>query len=395
MTIRIHAPEIRVHADDLELSARVESHALPPGVPDRMTFSIARSSGLKFSDRSDAFLAGMLPIAMRLRQRIKIDGEVSTRLAHGLENYQDVLCAWWPDIFRRVEISAAKFDLREKDARPDGVGSSFSGGVDSFSAVMELRPQVSRYPEFSITHALMINGFGNFNDLNRSGVSGQMQRFYANALKQWGVPLVMVHSNLRPFRRAVFSSREVAYSYSASLASCAHALSPVFGRFNIPGWATNRYEDLAPEGSHPILDHHLSSDQLQVLHFGTSLSRSEKIERLATEAPVRQSLFACFRPPVFAADSGRVKNCGRCEKCLRTITILDIIGQLGAVQTFSHIGDIRAYKDPKVLMHISTSFLRDSIRAAQRHHRNDWLRLLTTALKERTAHLSAGSKAAR
>lgn len=391
MTIRVDQPEISERADMLELSARVASEAFPPGVPERLSWLIGRESGLAFSNRSDALLVAMLPIAMKLGQDIEIDGEISTRLAHGSESYQDILCAWWPDTFRRVRVTASTVNPRKTDTRPDGVGCSFSGGVDSYAAVMDLRPPVNRYPEFGITHALMINGYGQFLDLDRTGISEQMHRVYANALSQWGVRLVMIQTNLKLFRGRVFKRRELAHSFGASISACAHALAPVFGRFNIPGFATYRYEDLEPEGCHPVLDHHLSSDQLQIIHLGGSMSRSQKIERMASEAPVRQSLFACFSPPAFAADNGDVLNCCRCEKCFRTIVALDIIGQLGNFPTFRQRVDIRAYKDPRVLLKIPELFLRDLIVEAQRHRRDDWLQPLRTAeaLKQSTAGNSA------
>ena len=379
MTIRVSLPEIIERPDMLELSARVQSEAFPAGVPDRMTWSVVRNSGVTFSDRSDTFLVGVLAMAMKLGQSVELEGEISTQLAQGAETYQDILSTWWPELFQRVEVSMASVNLRKRDERPAGVGCCFSGGIDSFGALMELRPPINRYPEFGITHALMINGFDQIADLNQTGVSRQMQRVYSKALEQWGVRLVMIHSNLKLFRDAVFSRRELVRSFGSPLTACAYALSPVFGRFNLSGHATYRYEDLKPMGSHPMLDHHLSTDQLQVIHLGSSLSRSEKLETMVSEAPVRQSLCVCVRPPIFVADTGEVLNCGDCEKCIRTIVMLDIIGQLGNFPTFRHRKDISAYKDSGLLSKIPQMFLQDLIGMAKRHQRDDWLYLLKNA----------------
>jgi len=379
MTILVSLPEIIDRPDMLELSARVQSEAFPAGVPDRMTWSVARDSGVTFSDRSDAYLVGVLALAMKLRQSVELEGEISTRLAQGIETYQEILSTWWPELFQRVEVSMAIVTPRKKDERPAGVGCCFSGGIDSFSAVMELRPPINRYPEFGITHAVMINGFDQIADLNQTGVSRQMQHVYSKALEQWGVRLVMIHSNLKLFRDAVLSRREQVRSFGSSLTACAHALSPVFGRFNLSGHATYRYEDLKPMGSHPMLDHHLSTDQLQIIHLGASLSRSEKLEAMVSEAPVRQSLRVCVRPPIFTADTGEVLNCGACEKCTRTIVMLDIIGQLGNFPTTRHRKNISAYKDFGLLSKIPQMFLQDLIRLAQRHQQDEWLYLLRQA----------------
>ena len=385
MAIRISSPEIIDRPNMLELSARVGSPAFPAGLPERMIWSVKRDSGVTFSDRSDAFLIGVLPVAMRLGQNVEIEGEISTRLAQGIETYQDILSTWWPQVFRRVEVSMGRANPRNMDRRPAGVGCCFSGGVDSFSAVQALRPPLNRFPEFGITHAMMINGFDQIVDLNQTGVSRQMLHVYSKALEQWGVRLVMIHSNLKLFRDAVFRKHELTASFGSPLTACAHALSPVFGRFNLSGHATYRYEDLKPIGSHPMLDHHLSTDQLQIIHLGASLSRSEKLERMVSETPVRQSLRVCFRSPKFVAETGEVLNCGACEKCVRTIVMLDIIGQLENFPTFRHRADISAYKVPGLLSKIPAMFLQDMIRMAQRHQRDDWLILLKQSARLQTS----------
>jgi len=70
-------------------------------------------------------------------------------------------------------------------------------------------------------------------------------------------------------------------------------------------------------GSHPLIDNKLSWANIRVIHHGANLSRQEKIRYLLKDYiethkryPVLRVCYSQFREP----------NCGKCEKCLRTIT---------------------------------------------------------------------------
>jgi hypothetical protein len=250
------------------------------------------------------------------------------------------------------------------ESHPTGIGCSFSGGVDSFQALVDLRMPLVRFPEFEITHALMINGFDQVMDLEHRGVSQQMYEAYSSALAQWGIELVMVDTNLKLFKESVMTKKHLWASFGGSLTACAHALGSLFGRFSLPGHATYAYPDLKPVGSHPMLDHHLSTDQLQVIHAGARMSRTRKLESLAEHSIVQNSLRVCFRDPEFDAETGAIINCGKCEKCIRTIISLDLLGCLDEFSTFPHQPPMRMLQDSQLLARIPTIFLQDNMELA-------------------------------
>ena len=115
---------------------------------------------------------------MKLGEDIQVEGKVSSRLAHGIETYQNILATWWPEVFNIVDVNYESLEDRREELRPVGVASIFSGGLDSFHAVAELLPSHNQNSAFNITHALMINGFDQFVDLEHRGLSQKMFRNY-------------------------------------------------------------------------------------------------------------------------------------------------------------------------------------------------------------------------
>jgi len=378
--MRIGSPSITHQQNRHVLSANISVKADAVECPESLWFSMDGEESPFLPGMSDAFVVGLIASAMYLGEDIWVEGDVSTRLANGIDIYQDVLGTWWPGIFKPVEVHYESLVERRNELRPRGVGCTFSGGLDSYHAVLQLLPERMKYKGLSITHALMINGFDQFYDPKRRGVAQKMYDIYQPALKEWDVDLLMLDSNLKSFRNAILERKEQVHSYSSVLASCAHALGGVFGRFGVSGHATYAYNQLEPDGSHPALDHHLSSDQLQVFHTGTSHSRSRKTEILADYPHVRKNLRVCFGELRFDPQTGTPVNCCQCEKCVRTMVTLMIIGKLEKFSTFANNRPpSEAYRNPRTLSGIDDHHLKDMTELARRYGESDWVAILETA----------------
>lgn len=374
------------------LSAPVTVDTRGVNCPETFWFATQGEASFFLPGMADSFLVGLITSAMHLGEEIRVEGKVSARLASGLDTYQRILNTWWPELFKRIEIHYEDLVERREDLRPKGVGCTFSGGLDSFHAVLQMLPANVKYPGFGITHALMINGFDQFYDPERRGLAQRMQGIYQPILKEWGVNLLMIDSNMKAFRNATLPRREQVHSYSSALATCAHALGGLFGRFGISGHATYAYNQLEPDGSHPAVDHHFSSDQLQVIHTGTTHSRSRKTEILAEFPSVRKSLRVCFGALNFDQQTGMPINCCECEKCVRTMVALIIIGKLEDFPTFSaRRPPLSAYRNPNLLRAIDDHHLKDMTELAHRHDQGDWAAILEEARDKRRAMESAGS----
>ena len=92
------------------------------------------------------------------------------------------------------------------------------------------------------------------------------------------------------------------------------------------------WAELWPDGSHPATDPLWSSATRRMVHHGRGAMRWQKLDRIAREPGVLDILRVCWQDKGF--------NCGRCEKCLRTMVLLRILGLRS--QNFPPLDDLRA-----------------------------------------------------
>jgi hypothetical protein len=88
------------------------------------------------------------------------------------------------------------------------------------------------------------------------------------------------------------------------------------------------YAQLHPWGSHPLLDPLWSTEAVEFTHDGCEAMRSEKVKAIARSGLALSTLRVCW-----ANEQGEY-NCGRCEKCLRTMLALHVAGVLERCTTF-------------------------------------------------------------
>src|SRR4029078_454714 len=88
---------------------------------------------------------------------------------------------------------------------------------------------------------------------------------------------------------------------------------------------------LGPWGSHPLLDPLFGTSALRFVHDGLGASRARKARPTRPTELARRHLFVCDNPN----PGDPLPNCGRCEKCLRTMTELLFAGALAESATCS------------------------------------------------------------
>jgi hypothetical protein len=267
--------------------------------------------------------ASLLP-AMSLGADLRVEGKVCKFLLESLSLIQDIFIAWDAS-FRRISIEPSEPNEQEaNEARNTSVGAFFSGGVDSFYTLLKHRDE--------ITHLIFVHGFDVelTNRTLRDRISAANQKVAA----EFGKTLVEVETNLR-----LFSNPHVSWEWyhGAALATIGHLLSDKIRRVYMP--ATHSYASLFPWGSHALLDPLWSSKGLHFVHDGAEATRFKKIASIASEDSVLKNLRVCWK------NSGGAYNCGRCEKCLRTMTSLEVIGALRRSETFPTRLDLDAIRN--------------------------------------------------
>jgi len=182
----------------------------------------------------------------------------------------------------------------------------FTGGVDSCFSAWKLRDQSAGL--------LFVNGFDI--PLGNPALHQQVRGRLTILAKDLGLPLCEIETNLREAtdRYALWGKR----AFGAALASMAHILPEGYSGLAIP--ASYDLSNLMTAGSMADLDPLWSSARRQVTHHGVETSRYEKIRQLGDWPLALKHLRVCWVNPENAY------NCGRCEKCVRTLVLLEMAG---------------------------------------------------------------------
>jgi hypothetical protein len=279
-----------------------------------VSYEVPREFEDSLSANPDAFLVGAaLPAARNGERRIAVEGDVCPRLANGLGDALHWLAHWWGPQWRRLqlEVQPRRAVLHAPGARRTAL--FLSGGVDSLAALRLNRLRVPRTHPASMADGILVRGFSRRDELNFApALEGG-----AAVARDAGLTLVPVATNVRDLDRD--SDFWLWQFHAAALCSAAHALAPrisvvhVASSYDVP--------HMQPMGSHPVLDPNYASCELAVLHDGVQLTRMAKT-KIVAEWPVGlANLRVCTSRPEIGA-----RNCGRCEKCVRTWLQLLAVG---------------------------------------------------------------------
>lgn len=266
--------------------------------------------GWRFSDSSDAFVLVPLFTAMRAGGTLRVEGEVSPSLLANLEEFQAVMTCWHPGRFRQVEIVPE----REVEQPPGAEGAlfAFSGGLDScFTAYRHATSQAGRQTQ-TLRAGVMVHGF----DIpieKEQGFRAAADKAEA-MLATLDLPLIRMSTNVQ---RVEHAWDDIA---GPAVASPLHLLQPNGSLGLIAGSEPYQFIQTWRWGSHPVSDPLLSSDAFPIVHDGGGFTRPKKIELLTEWPAAMRHLRVCW------AGRNYGENCGRCEKCIRTILMFRVSG---------------------------------------------------------------------
>ena len=115
-----------------------------------------------------------------------------------------------------------------------------------------------------------------------------------------------VKTNYREISRAIWED-----TFSTALVATLSNFKNLAGTCIVG--SSEPYDSLViPWGSSPITDHLLSSDEFVVMHDGASHSRTDKVKDISQWKAGMNNLRVCWEGEL------KDRNCGTCEKCIRT-----------------------------------------------------------------------------
>ena len=275
-----------------------------------------------------AFLVGCIIPAMHFgEKRILLDAEICPTLLEGLITVMALMKEWSQGIYRPLNIEARTSSTAHNLNDHRQAGLFLSGGMDSLAA---LRVNKKNFPEKhpgSIKDCLLVHGFDIGGVIERGMKYHVFDRAKAalfEVANDANVTLIPVYTNIRHLcdERQLWLDK----FFGAVLAAVGHAFA---SRLNLV-YIASSYDipNLAPCGSHPLLDSEYSSYDLRIIHRDLSLSRLEKLKIVAGWDVAFQNFRVCL------ANVPDRLNCGKCEKCIRTMTELVAIGALDKTKAF-------------------------------------------------------------
>jgi hypothetical protein len=255
----------------------------------------------------------LLPLAATLGEDLSIDLPVDIELLRGAESLLRLWKFWYPQlsvVSLNAPIAAAP------EVRPSGVASFFSSGVDSFFTVLR---------RTDAQHWITVQGFAMPITANEA-FARLCDRLSAIAT-EYGKTPVFARTNVRQtrFKQALWE----ALCYGPALAAVGLVFERHFSEILIP--ASCSFSQLCAWGSHPLSDPQFSTRATRIVHEGI-YPRVDKIKFLAGHPDVLRKLHVCLR-----GQDGKGQddtNCCRCEKCYRTMIVLELLGVLDQCSLF-------------------------------------------------------------
>jgi hypothetical protein len=265
------------------------------------------------------FAAALLLPAMKQGEDLIIRGSMSEQLYKGMHVIMHEVLQW--DIGLkpiRIEPDTLVPDTHQ----PHRSAAFFSGGVDSFYTYLKHKEdpvQTSRIDSF-----ILVNGFD---------IDLRNARLWERTLKNIGaiatadkIDLMQVRSNIKNLVDPVLSWN---YTHGGCLAAVGLFLRRAFRQIYIASSYT--VAEQFPWGSNLATDGYWSTERTTFVHDGTEATRTSKIISQIARSPLAlEHLRVCY------LNEKEAYNCGKCEKCLRTMISLYAAGALEKSHTFPH-----------------------------------------------------------
>lgn len=254
----------------------------------------------------------LLPCMKAGELDLMADGPVSEKFLRNNKTVQDILCNWDTSMKRVSLVASGSPPLQ--DQRAGRVGTFFSGGIDSYYTLLKHNDEIT---DLIFAHGLDIKLN---DDLLRRKTSEKIHEI----AQSFGKNVVELETNVRTLLNPYVAWGP--FGHGPALASIGHMLSASFSRIYIP--ASHTYTQLFPWGTHPVLDYLWGTETLEFIHDGCGAKRTEKVALVSGCDVALKTLRVCWRNPNSAY------NCGRCEKCVRTMISLKAHGVLDKCTVF-------------------------------------------------------------
>ena len=300
----------------------------------------------------DPFLVAILPYAMEHKLNIECENPISTDIYYAIiKDFIPSLSKYQSQVFNYIELINCKtMDRKPKKNRYVGTGASC--GVDSLHTILStnsIQPGIT--DSYKLTHLVVLNsgacsGKGGEESQKWFDEESQKSRSVAEELK---LDFIRVNTNLMEF-----------YNENHEKSGFCRIIGCILGMDNLIGkyYIASSYElggskysvfdgPSYDDGYYAFFDASIfSNTNVKFMIIGNSSSRDDKVRFIADNTVAQKYLNVCW----FGAN-----NCGRCEKCLRTIGALYTINKLDQYGKCFDINDFYKHKTNRIAWMIKYS----------------------------------------
>lgn len=278
-----------------------------------------------------AFLVACIMPALHYgEERILVEGAICPELEEGLNTAMSWMRFWWYEPSKKlVKIESKTGSTLLRLRKQERAGCFFSGGIDSLATILTNRTNYPIEHPGSIKDGLLVCGLEVANPKAFHHVVSSVSLLARDA----DITLIPVYTNMRflgPEDDLDFWGTFWVNEYmGAAFSAIAHAFSK---RLTLAFLSSDHdISNIYPFSSHPLINPHYSSFNLRFELAITALSRFERCELVSKWDLALKHLRVCNKPEYYSSDK---LNCGQCEKCIRTMLALQILGVLDKSSAF-------------------------------------------------------------
>lgn len=283
------------------------------------------------TERADAFLVGLLLLAMKHGEDIQLEVPVSARLHYGLTHYLTTAIHLTNREWQRINVTPSRLDSEDLN-RVRVAATGLSCGVDSFSTVCEHADMAGEYKigYFTFFNAGSHGSYGG--DLARKLFLDRLRLVRAFADEN-GIPVIPVDSNINETlgmeHLPTFVIRDIACMLNLQKLIRNYYFTTSY-RFDSTWPLTSASRNLLARTM-------LSTESTTIYPSASQYSRVERTALISDYEPTYRYLNVC----VSSQDTGIVQNCSACHKCMRTQLALELLGKL---ELYTRVFDIDLYR---------------------------------------------------
>jgi len=274
------------------------------------------------TERLDAWLLWVLPHAFETQQDVVLEGRVDSELLRNAHDLMEIWSRWRPDR-RPIRVRAEPAAEANAGQGPVRTGLFFSGGVDSFFSLFHHDEMVREHPEWRerpVDDLVYVDGFDI--PLEATEALAAKRVTLERIATDTGKTLIVLATNLRQTGVKQLWGRVM---HGPALGGVGLLLGNLWKTAMLSAWCC--YEDTDPWGSTALTDPYFTASATRTRHYGGGHDRFDKLAFLVRFPIVLDTLHVCWQE----RSEG---NCGQCEKCLRTLVALDVLGARERAATF-------------------------------------------------------------